>query len=63
MIVLRWSDESGKRRWWRVALALGVLVAMVGGLSLLNRSPDMQPPQTARVERGDIEKACWRPVF
>jgi macrolide-specific efflux system membrane fusion protein len=57
MIVLRWSDESGKRRWRRVALALCVLVAMVGGLSLLNRSPDMQPPQTARVERGDIEKS------
>ncbi|WP_416384730.1 efflux RND transporter periplasmic adaptor subunit [Serratia marcescens] len=34
-----------------------VLAALLGGLSLLNRPPDMQPPQTARVERGDIEKS------
>lgn len=63
MIVQRWSDVSGKKRWRRVALAMGILVALAGGLSLLNRPPDSQPPQTARVERGDIEKACWRPGF
>ncbi|BEL72138.1 MULTISPECIES: efflux RND transporter periplasmic adaptor subunit [Serratia] len=34
-----------------------VLAALLGGLSLLNRPPDTQPPQTARVERGDIEKS------
>lgn len=47
----------GKRRWRRVALAMVVLAALLGGLSLLNRPPDTQPPQTARVERGDIEKS------
>ncbi|HEJ6967397.1 TPA: efflux RND transporter periplasmic adaptor subunit [Serratia marcescens] len=40
-----------------MALAMVVLAALLGGLSLLNRPPDMQPPQTARVERGDIEKS------
>lgn len=63
MIVQRWSEVPGKRRWRRVALAMAVLAALLGGLSLQNRPPDMQPPQTARVERGDIEKACWRPGF
>lgn len=57
MIVQRWSEVPGKRRWRRVALAMVVLAALLGGLSLLNRPPDMQPPQTARVERGDIEKS------
>lgn len=47
----------GKRHWRRVVLATLVLVALVGGLSLLNRHPDTQPPQTVRVERGDIEKS------
>lgn len=47
----------GKRRWRRVVLAMVVLAAVVGGLSLQNRPPDTQPPQTARVERGDIEKS------
>lgn len=47
----------GKRRWRRVVLAMVVLAALLGGLSLLNRPPDTQPPQTARVERGDIEKS------
>ncbi|MDX7490977.1 efflux RND transporter periplasmic adaptor subunit [Serratia marcescens] len=40
-----------------MALAMVVLAALLGGLSLLNRPPDTQPPQTARVERGDIEKS------
>lgn len=53
----RWSEVPGKRRWRRVALAMVVLAALLGGLSLLNRPPDTQPPQTARVERGDIEKS------
>nr|WP_208496034.1 efflux RND transporter periplasmic adaptor subunit [Serratia marcescens] len=57
MIVQRWSEVPGKRRWRRVALAMVVLAALLGGLSLLNRPPDTQPPQTARVERGDIEKS------
>lgn len=55
--MLRWSDVPGKRRWRRVALAMIVLMALAGGLPLLNRPPDTQPPQTARVERGDIEKS------
>lgn len=53
----RWSEVPGKRRWRRVVLAMVVLAALLGGLSLLNRPPDTQPPQTARVERGDIEKS------
>ncbi len=53
----KWSEVPGKRRWRRVALAMVVLAALLGGLSLLNRPPDTQPPQTARVERGDIEKS------
>lgn len=57
MIVQRWSDVPGKRHWRRVVLATIVLVALAGGLPLLNRPPDTQPPQTARVERGDIEKS------
>ncbi|EPJ3889056.1 efflux RND transporter periplasmic adaptor subunit [Serratia sp. CY49633] len=57
MIVQRWSEVPGKRRWRRVVLAMVVLAALLGGLSLLNRPPDTQPPQTARVERGDIEKS------
>ncbi|EPK8411244.1 TPA: efflux RND transporter periplasmic adaptor subunit [Serratia marcescens] len=57
MIVQRWSEVPGKRRWRRVVLAMVVLAAVVGGLSLQNRPPDTQPPQTARVERGDIEKS------
>ncbi|EIM8482212.1 efflux RND transporter periplasmic adaptor subunit [Serratia marcescens] len=40
-----------------MVLAMVVLAAVVGGLSLQNRPPDTQPPQTARVERGDIEKS------
>ncbi|HBV0721746.1 TPA: efflux RND transporter periplasmic adaptor subunit [Serratia marcescens] len=36
---------------------MAVLAALLGGLSLQNRPPDTQPPQTARVERGDIEKS------
>ncbi len=53
----RWSEVPGKRRWRRVVLAMVVLAAVVGGLSLQNRPPDTQPPQTARVERGDIAKS------
>ncbi|MEX0631254.1 hypothetical protein M8494_00255 [Serratia ureilytica] len=37
MIVQRWSEVPGKRRWRRVALAMVVLAALLGWLSLLNR--------------------------
>lgn len=47
----------GKRRWRRVALAAIVLGGLAGGLLGLNRAPDALPPQTARVDRGDIEKS------
>lgn len=47
----------GKKRWRRVALAAIVLGGLVGGLLGLNRAPDISPPQTARVDRGDIEKS------
>lgn len=57
MTVLRWSDVPGKKRWRRVALAAIVLGGLVGGLLGLNRAPDISPPQTARVDRGDIEKS------
>ncbi len=55
--MLRWSDVPGKKRWRRVALAAIVLGGLVGGLLGLNRAPDISPPQTARVDRGDIEKS------
>ncbi|MCC4107259.1 efflux RND transporter periplasmic adaptor subunit [Serratia ureilytica] len=57
MTVQRWSDVPGKRRWRRVALAAIVLGGLAGGLLGLNRAPDALPPQTARVDRGDIEKS------
>ncbi|HIE4800102.1 TPA: efflux RND transporter periplasmic adaptor subunit [Serratia marcescens] len=57
MTVLRGSDVPGKRRWWRVALAAIVLGGLAGGLLGLNRAPDVSLPQTARVDRGDIEKS------
>ncbi|ALD45462.1 efflux RND transporter periplasmic adaptor subunit [Serratia ureilytica] len=57
MTVLRWSDVPGKKRWRRVALAAIVLGGLAGGLLGLNRAPDISPPQTARVDRGDIEKS------
>lgn len=57
MTVLRWSDVPGKRRWRRVALATIVLGGLAGGLLWLNRAPEVLPPQTARVDRGDIEKS------
>lgn len=57
MTVLRWSDVPGKRRWRRVALAAIVLGGLAGGLLGLNRAPEVLPPQTARVDRGDIEKS------
>lgn len=47
----------GKKRWRRVALAAIVLGGLAGGLLGLNRAPDISPPQTARVDRGDIEKS------
>lgn len=62
MTVLRWSDVPGKRRWRRVALAT-IVLGLAGGLLWLNRAPEVLPPQTARVDRGDIEKACWLPAF
>ncbi|EPL3546188.1 MULTISPECIES: efflux RND transporter periplasmic adaptor subunit [Serratia] len=34
-----------------------VLGGLAGGLLGLNRAPDVSPPQTARVDRGDIEKS------
>lgn len=55
--MLRWSDVPGKKRWRRVALAAIVLGGLGGGLLGLNRAPDISPPQTARVDRGDIEKS------
>ncbi len=55
--MLRWSDVPGKRRWRRVALAAIVLGGLAGGLLGLNRAPEVLPPQTARVDRGDIEKS------
>ncbi|WP_458575523.1 efflux RND transporter periplasmic adaptor subunit [Serratia ureilytica] len=55
--MLRWSDVPGKKRWRRVALAAIVLGGLAGGLLGLNRAPDISPPQTARVDRGDIEKS------
>lgn len=55
--MLRWSDVPGKKRWRRVALAAIVLGGLAGGLLGLNRAPDVSPPQTARVDRGDIEKS------
>lgn len=55
--MLRWSDVPGKRRWRRVALATIVLGGLAGGLLWLNRAPEVLPPQTARVDRGDIEKS------
>ncbi|EMH4081098.1 efflux RND transporter periplasmic adaptor subunit [Serratia ureilytica] len=57
MTVLRWSDVPGKKRWRRVALVAIVLGGLAGGLLGLNRAPDVSPPQTARVDRGDIEKS------
>ncbi|EMH4219149.1 efflux RND transporter periplasmic adaptor subunit [Serratia marcescens] len=57
MTVLRWSDVPGKKRWRRVALVAIVLGGLAGGLLGLNRAPDLSPPQTARVDRGDIEKS------
>ncbi|MGN6040749.1 efflux RND transporter periplasmic adaptor subunit [Serratia marcescens] len=57
MTVLRWNDVPGKRRWRRVALAAIVLGGLAGGLLELNRAPEVLPPQTARVDRGDIEKS------
>ena len=57
MTVLRWSDVPGKKRWRRVALAAIVLGGLAGGLLGLNRAPEVLPPQTARVDRGDIEKS------
>lgn len=40
-----------------MAVATMVLLALsIGGLPLLNRSPEPEAPQTARVDRGDIEK-------
>ncbi|EZQ59378.1 hypothetical protein AF54_03538 [Serratia marcescens BIDMC 81] len=47
----------GKKRWRRVALVAIVLGGLAGGLLGLNRAPDLSPPQTARVDRGDIEKS------
>ncbi|BEM05766.1 Macrolide-specific efflux protein macA precursor [Serratia marcescens] len=47
----------GKKRWRRVALVAIVLGGLAGGLLGLNRAPDISPPQTARVDRGDIEKS------
>ncbi|BEL96054.1 macrolide transporter [Serratia marcescens] len=47
----------GKKRWRRVALVAIVLGGLAGGLLGLNRAPDVSPPQTARVDRGDIEKS------
>ncbi len=55
--MLRWSDVPGKKRWRRVALVAIVLGGLAGGLLGLNRAPDVSPPQTARVDRGDIEKS------
>lgn len=56
--MLRWSDVPGKKRWRRVALVAIVLGGgLAGGLLGLNRAPDASPPQTARVDRGDIEKS------
>lgn len=55
--MLRWSDVPGKKRWRRVALVAIVLGGLAGGLLGLNRAPDLSPPQTARVDRGDIEKS------
>ncbi len=55
--MLRWSDVPGKKRWRRVALVAIVLGGLAGGLLGLNRAPDISPPQTARVDRGDIEKS------
>ncbi|GAA0383242.1 efflux RND transporter periplasmic adaptor subunit [Serratia ureilytica] len=40
-----------------MALAAIVLGGLAGGLLGLNRAPDISPPQTARVDRGDIEKS------
>ncbi len=57
MTVQRWSDVPGKRRWRRVALVALVLGGLAGGLLGLNRAPEVLPPQTARVDRGDIEKS------
>ncbi|WP_458575517.1 efflux RND transporter periplasmic adaptor subunit [Serratia ureilytica] len=54
---MRWSDVPGKKRWRRVALVAIVLGGLAGGLLGLNRAPDLSPPQTARVDRGDIEKS------
>ncbi|WP_456320556.1 efflux RND transporter periplasmic adaptor subunit [Serratia ureilytica] len=54
---MRWSDVPGKKRWRRVALVAIVLGGLAGGLLGLNRAPDVSPPQTARVDRGDIEKS------
>ncbi|HEM7580975.1 TPA: efflux RND transporter periplasmic adaptor subunit [Serratia marcescens] len=59
MTVLRWSDVPGKKRWRRVALVAIVLGGLAGGLLGLNRAPDVSPPQTARVDRGDIEKSVF----
>lgn len=55
--MLRWSDVPGKKRWRRVALVAIVLGGLAGGLLGLNRAPDVSPPQTARVDRGNIEKS------
>lgn len=49
----------GKKRWRRVALVAIVLGGLAGGLLGLNRAPDVSPPQTARVDRGDIEKSVF----
>lgn len=57
--MLRWSDVPGKKRWRRVALVAIVLGGLAGGLLGLNRAPDVSPPQTARVDRGDIEKSVF----
>ncbi|KKZ15967.1 macrolide transporter [Serratia marcescens] len=40
-----------------MALATIVLGGLAGGLLWLNRAPEVLPPQTARVDRGDIEKS------
>ncbi|AIM23429.1 RND family efflux transporter MFP subunit [Serratia sp. SCBI] len=40
-----------------MALVAIVLGGLAGGLLGLNRAPDVSPPQTARVDRGDIEKS------
>lgn len=44
-------NAGGVWRWRRSCWGLA------GGLLGLNRAPDISPPQTARVDRGDIEKS------